>query len=304
MVSKAYLSKDFGKELVERLFSQDYALSVLIEVISKINPVKVDEGQLKGIVLDLVELRDFAEMKNNNSIAILKSAIRKIKETIIEFDDGRIWEPVSFFDRAFIDHEDNTVNIDINSRFLPYLTNLKEFLVLSRNAIKANLRSVRFYTYLRSIHKDTPKNVTPEAIQVQMGVSYKSYYEFKRNFLLPVQKDLKKAGIDLAYQENKGLRNKIKSLNFFLDEPQEKIDKVIAEAKNKDKKTSREYWRRDVRYSAIQDAKAKKEQEKKKIEELKKEMTPEEIEAARIEKEKVKAQLFKNKVTNENKGDK
>ena len=303
MVRKAYLAKDFGKELVQRLFDQDYSLSILIEVISKVNPQLNDKAQLKNITIDLEDLRDFAEMKNNNAILILKAAIKKIKETIIEFDDGRIWEPVSFFDKAYINNDDNTVNIDINDRFLPSLTNLKEFLVLSRNAIKANLRSLRFYTYLRSIHRDTPKNIRPEDIQAQMGVSYKKYSEFKRNLLIPIQKDLKQAGINLAFQENKGIRNKIKSLDFFLDEPQEKIDKIIAEtkAKNKDRDKPKpsdkvyagSYWKVNEEHNRKQYADINK--TKKLIEETHREMTPEEIEVAKLEKEKVKAQLFKQK---------
>ena len=237
MVKKAYLDKDFGKELVERLFTHDYCLAILIDVISHLNPDGTTE-QLKGIKLDLVQLKKFMGLTGNNATSKLKASVRKIRDTSVEFDDGRIWEPVSFFNRAYIDNDTSTVHIDINARFLPYLTNLKKFLVISRSAIKANLRSQRFYAYLRGIHKDTPKRVKPDDIQGHLGVNYPTYGTFKQKFLKPIQEDLKKAGINVAFKENKGVRNKVESLDFFLNEPQENIDKQISEAVAKEKPKS------------------------------------------------------------------
>lgn len=237
MAKKAYLDKDFGKELVERLFTQDYCLAVLIDVISKLNP-QGDATQLKDITLDLNELKKFMGLIDNNATSKLKASVRKIRDTSVEFDDGRIWEPVSFFNRVYIDNKNSTVRIDINARFLPYLTNLKKFLVLSRSAIKASLRSQRLYAYLRGIHKDTPKKVKYEDIQAHLGVNYPTYGTFKQQFLTPIQEDLKKAGIDIAFKENKGYRNKVLSLDFFLNEKQDNIDKQLSQVIKKEKKTT------------------------------------------------------------------
>ena len=295
MVKKAYLDKDFGKELVERLFTQEYCLAILIDVISGLNP-SGDTKQLKDIKLDLVALKKFMGLTGNNATSKLKASVRKIRDTSVEFDDGRIWEPVSFFNRAYIDNETSTVHIDINARFLPYLTNLKKFLVISRSAIKANLRSQRLYAYLRGIHRDTPKRVKPEDIQNHLGVNYPTYGTFKQQFLKPIQEDLKQAGIDIAFTENKGVRNKVESLDFFLNEPQEKVDKVITEAKAKEIKSRlpSTHWQVNQQYSAKQYADLQK--TKDLLEESSLKMTPEEIEEAAIAREAVKKSLSKLKI--------
>lgn len=236
MVDKAYISKDCGKELVERLAAQDYCLSILIEVISKINPKSDDPKQLQNIKLNLSDLKDFMQLGDTHAISKLKNSIRKIKQTLIDFEDGRYWEPISFFDRAIIDKQTSIVHASINPKFQPHLTNLKEFLVLSRNAIKANLRSVRLYTYLRSIHKDYPKKISLEQIQASMQTNYPSYGTFKQQFLIPIIEDLKKAGINLYFSENKGKKNKVISLDFSFNEPKDIQDKMIATATKQEKK--------------------------------------------------------------------
>lgn len=238
MVHKAYLEKGCAQKLIERLATQDYCLALLVEVISKINPKSLDVAQFNNIILDLKELKDFMGLSGHDTIRNLKKSIRKIKETVIEFQDGRYWEPVSFFDRAVIDETGYTVHITINKNFIPYITNLKEFLVLSRNVIKANIRSIRLYTFLRSIHKDSPLKITTEQIQGATGTQYPTYGTFKQQLLIPVIADLEKAGIILNYKENKGYRNKVQSLDFSFSEPKDNQDKLLSQQLKQEKESN------------------------------------------------------------------
>jgi len=235
MVNKVYLDKSCGRTLVEKLSGQDLCLSILIEVISKINPRGLDPAQFKGVRIDLNELKEFMGRSDNNTISLFKRSIKKIMETVIEFEDDKHWRATSFFQKAAIIKTTNEIYVDISTEFIPCLTNLKDFLVLSRNAIKANLRSIRFYTFLRAIHKDAPKNITIDEVQSVMDTNYGSYGSFKQKFLIPVINDLQKAGINLHFKEKTGARNRVIGLDFYFSEPEDIQDKLISIEKKKGK---------------------------------------------------------------------
>ena len=281
MVKKAYLDKKCGQKLVERLSSQDHSLYILIEVISKINPKSKDKDQFKNIKLDLKELKEFSEKGDNSVIMRFRNSIKRIMETIIEFEDEKFWRATSFFEKAAISKETNIMYVNIAEEFIPYLTDLNEFLVLSRNAIKANLRSVRFYTFLRAVHRDSPKSITVNEIQAHMDTSYKKYGLFKQQFLTPIINDLEKAGIAIRYAENTGSKNRVLSLDFYISEPQDKVDRELSKITQKEKK---QYAPQEPKPN-YQPAKLQK------IEPL----TDEQLEANRIAREKFKPDFIKAK---------
>jgi hypothetical protein len=184
----AYFDKDCWKALVDRLQTQNFALHLIIEIVSKINPL--DENcKLENIRINLSDLCDFIGLKGQNRLSTLKQAIKKIYGTVIDFETEAEWKALPFLNPYKSKLTRNEAVFTISEEFRPYLVDLEYFLKLKRNVLSLSNRALVFYATLKSIHKDTIFKIDYEDLKSRCNITY-DYKNFKRKYLTPVLKEL------------------------------------------------------------------------------------------------------------------
>lgn len=227
MDKKAYFDKYCWKKLVDRLSKQTFCLHLLIEVTSRLNPLEIAEEDLQDIELDLMDFCEIVQLTGANRYQIVKRAIKKILETAIDFETNSKWQAIPFFNakRTCILNK-SKMSISVNSEFIPYLADLKKFLVIKRDDICLSNRCLIFLTYLKAeCFKPTIKKPWQD-VQSACGVAYESYYDFKRYFLNPVIKEMLTKKIKVTYEVYKK-SSKVDLLSFTLEDLREAEDLEI-----------------------------------------------------------------------------
>lgn len=208
--------------MTNHLSGRKHCLHLLVCILSKVNPLVDSEEQLRGIQIDLVELKESMGLRGNGTIRYLKEAIRVIMSTPIDHEDARYWECKHFLSAPRIDKEASVVTVDIDPVFLPYLTGLRKFLELRCRILGASNRAILFYSALKSIHSRNIFKITPEQIQAACGTKYRDFGHFRSKFLDPVIKDLAANGVNIKYKttlSTRGNCRKIAYLSFTVREP-------------------------------------------------------------------------------------
>jgi hypothetical protein len=212
----AYFDKDCWKALVDRLQTQNFALHLIIEIVSKINPL--DENcKLENIRINLSDLCDFIGLKGQNRLSTLKQAIKKIYGTVIDFETEAEWKALPFLNPYKSKLTRNEAVFTISEEFRPYLVDLEYFLKLKRNVLSLSNRALVFYATLKSIHKDTIFKIDYEDLKSRCNITY-DYKNFKRKYLTPVLKELQNQNIRITYKEITGYRNKVWGLSFKIED--------------------------------------------------------------------------------------
>lgn len=221
MDKKAYFDKTCWKRLVDRLSNQTFCLHLLIEVTSNVNPLEADEESLRGIELDLHDFCEAVQLTGVNRYQIVKKAIKKIIETAIDFKEDRRWRAIPFFnpkETSIIDK--SRMSITINSEFIPYLADLKKFLVIKKDDICLSNRCLIFFTYLKTDCFNSTIKKPWEEVQSACGVCYDNYHDFKRKFLAPVVKEMLGKKIKVTYEAHK-TGSKVNTLSFTVEDLRE-----------------------------------------------------------------------------------
>lgn len=217
--NKVSVDKRAWDGFVETLASRRFCLKLLIAVLSKVNPMDSDPSQLNGITLDLAHLKIKMGITGNDTIKVLKNAIKVVMATPVEFEDERYITWRHFFEAPLIDKQERLVTVNVHPDFLPFITNLESFLTLKERVIGASNRSILFYATLKARHHKYPKNISIEELQDACKVNYLTYGAFKQKFLQPVIQDLKQNGIDISFKEHK-IGRRVDNLSFVILEPE------------------------------------------------------------------------------------
>lgn len=211
------IDKKAWNGFVDSLSAKKYGIHLLIAVLSKVNPKDSDPKQLRNISLDLRQLKNKMGVVDNNAITYLKNAVKAVMSTPIEFEDDRYITWRHFLEAPKIDKQNWLITVNIHSDFLPFITDLKQFLEIKERILGATQRSILFYTTLKSIHAKNVYKITPEELQVGCKVAYPTYGHFKQKFMVPVIENLAENGVDIKFKEHK-TGCKVTSLSFTISE--------------------------------------------------------------------------------------
>jgi len=212
----AYFDKDCWKALVDRLQTQNFALHLLIEIVSKVNP-EDENCKLENIKISLSELCNAIGLRGQNRLLPLKKAIKKIYATVIDFENENEWKALPFLNPYKSKLTGSEAVFTISEEFRPYLVDLEHFLKLKRNVLGLSNRALIFYATLKSIHKDTIYKIDFEDLKVRCNFNY-DYKNFKQCYLKPVLKELESQNIIVTFKEIIGYRNKVMGLSFKIDD--------------------------------------------------------------------------------------
>lgn len=281
--SKAYISKEAWRVLVSRFKNKRFCIHLLIAAIEGLNPDDLQEHHLEDIYIDLNSIKERTGHTGNDTLSLMKKAIKFIFETLIEFENDELWSITPFFNKAMIHKRKALVKVSISPLFMPHLANLKQFLTIRSRILRANTRAIVFYGTLKSIHSSSIFKICVDELMDKCGVKYSNYGGFKNRFLNPVIKELAGYGIQITYSENK-TGFKVSSLSFDISEetlPEEELSKAHL--------TEIETKKSDFKPIATPNRYPSKEKNKELLDRLKKpvEITPEE--QAKIDKVKAEA---------------
>lgn len=202
------------------LASKRFCLHLLIAVLSKINPSSDDPEQLKNITIDLSHLKIQMGLVGNDTVSLLKNAIRDIMHCPIDIEvEGESYTCLPFFDAPRIDFQTRLITVSIYEDFKPYITQLKEFLEIKGRALGLTQRALIFYSVIKSKHAKTPKKIYLDELQTKCQVNYANYGAFKQKYLIPVIQDLKNNDIHVEFKEGLAGR-RVEFLSFTIQEPQ------------------------------------------------------------------------------------
>lgn len=228
--SKAYISKEAWKVLVEKFKNKRFAIHILLASIEGLNPDTLKESDLDDIYLDLAKIKERIGHKGNDTIRLMKQAIKYIFEALIEFENDELWSITPFFHQAMIHKRKALAKVSISPLFIHHLANLKQFLTLRSRIIKANTRAIVFYGTLKSIHNSNVFKMPIDELQERCHQNYSTYSGFKNRFLVPIIEELAGYGITITFNEIKAKANgKVTALSFEIDEkllPEEQLAQV------------------------------------------------------------------------------
>lgn len=223
--SKAYISKEAWRVLVDKFKNKRFAIQLLLASIEGLNPEKLDESDLEDIYLDLAAIKERTGHKGNDTIRLMKKAIKYIFEALIEFENDELWSITPFFTKAMIQKQKALAKVSISPLFIHHLANLKQFLTIRSRIIRANTRAIIFYGTLKAIHSTSVFKISLDELMERCHQNYTTYSGFKTRFLTPVIKELAIYGINITYSENK-TGFKVSSLSFEIEEnllPEEEL---------------------------------------------------------------------------------
>lgn len=243
------IDKKAWAAVVDSLASKRFGLHVVIATLAKINPKSDDPEQFKNIILDLAHLKIKMGLTGNDTISVLKGAIKNIMSSPIELEDDQYWTCVPFLDAPRIEKQTRLVTVNINDNFIPYVSQLKKFLEIKERVLGATTRSIMFYATIKSIHAKKVFKITPEELQAACKVKYPDYGNFKSKYMKPVIENLKENGINISFEEIKSGK-RVNYLRFSVDEPGGEIPDKITRAP-KIKKSEPKTCKPEERKSAI-----------------------------------------------------